>query len=208
MCNNDNIMSVASLQPDYMGFIFYRGSPRYAGHLNNSVINSINPKVSKTGVFVNESLAKIRHFYSYFRLQNIQLHGSETPGFCSLIKESLPHSRVIKTISVSTSSDIEKAVMYEDNCDYILFDTRVHGYGGGGKKFNWKWLRDYPLSKPFFIGGGVEIADFESILEMKQQGIPLFAMDMNSGLESSPGIKDIEKVKLILSKIKAQLIQP
>lgn len=89
---------------------------------------------------------------------------------------------------------------YSEAVDYFLFDTDSKEYGGTGKKFNWELLQNLSLSKPFFLSGGIALEDVE---ELKKINHPqLFAVDVNSRFETTPGVKDLDKVELFLNRIK------
>ena len=89
--------------------------------------------------------------------------------------------------------------LYEDSCDYFLFDTPTPLYGGSGNKFDWELLKAYTGTTPFFVSGGIEPEDTEII---NQLNFPqLFAVDLNSRFETSPGIKDIDKIRRFIKKI-------
>ena len=133
-----------------------------------------------------------------YRLDSIQLHGDETPGFCNYFRSV---TEVIKTISIKDKSSFENAKLYADACDLFLFDTQSEHYGGTGKTFNWQWLEAYNLDKPFYLSGGISLENFEEIknIEHKQ----LLGIDINSKFEISPGIKDIEKIKQLIYLMKS-----
>jgi len=93
---------------------------------------------------------------------------------------------------------------FEDVCDMFLFDTEGAGYGGTGKKFNWDVLKKSSVNKLFFLSGGIEPTDTEKLKEFATEPVAkkLFSLDINSKFETSPGVKDMEKVKEFVGKIK------
>jgi phosphoribosylanthranilate isomerase len=184
-----NIKAVAELRPDYMGFICYNKSPRYVGNEFE-----VNVDVERVGVFVNESVENIlrRNF------KIVQLHGDESPERCEELKEK--DIRVIKVFSIDDDFDFKKTKEYEDVADYFLFDTKGKLYGGNSKTFNWKKLEEYDQKKPFFLSGGLNEENIKNINDLK--GMNIHAVDLNSGVEDSPGLKNIEKIKSIMSCLK------
>ena len=94
---------------------------------------------------------------------------------------------------------------FMDVCDMFLFDTMGAGYGGTGKKFDWSVLSQEEVGKPYFLSGGIEAGDEEKLREFAAQPAAkaLFAVDINSKFEVSPGIKDIDRVGDFVKKIKS-----
>ncbi len=203
MRESDNILELAKLLPDYMGFIFYGPSKRYAGELLDAkVLASLPASIIKTGVFVNESAEEIKRITQHYDLKALQLHGEETPALCAELKSI--GLQVIKVVHVGSAVGWKELERYEEVCDYFLFDTADASWGGTGRLFDWNILKDYPSNKPFFLSGGIgleqlPIPDF--VLEK-----PLYAIDVNSRFEISPGLKDIERIKEFQKKLKDQLL--
>ncbi len=186
MRDGDNIRQVAALKPDYLGFIFYPKSPRYAGEADPSVLKEIPEEIRKVGVFVDEASDKIRERIREFGLDLIQLHGEEPPVQCRELREVLP---VVKAVSVRSGEDIRQAVeIYRGAVDFFLFDTRTPLYGGSGEQFDWDVLNEYDGDVPFFLSGGIGPGDAERIPLLN---FPLLAaIDINSRFETEPGRKD------------------
>jgi phosphoribosylanthranilate isomerase len=134
----------------------------------------------------------------------VQLHGDETPKYCEKIAD---YVSVVKAFRISENDNIEWMIRpYMDVCDMFMFDTMGAGYGGTGKKFNWNTLKDATIGKPFFLSGGIEPGDEESLKEFAALpiGKALFSVDINSKFELSPGIKDMPKVKDFVSKLNSR----
>ena len=199
MNNPGNVKEIAELNPDIIGFIFYPGSPRYVGNDPDLVLfNSIPPGIKKTGVFYNEDNHKILDLSIRTGLDMIQLHGDESPMACLQLKSSgLP---VIKAFNIDRDFDFESLNQYMPGCDYFLFDTKSEKPGGSGKKFAWEKLEAYSLDKPFFLSGGISPDDAAEIKSIINRG--LFAVDINSRFETSPGIKDAVRVKTFINELK------
>jgi phosphoribosylanthranilate isomerase len=136
------------------------------------------------------------------RLHMVQLHGDESPKFCEKIADYIS---VVKAFRLSDNDHIEWMIRpYMSMCDMFLFDTEGVGYGGTGKKFNWDILEGSVIGKPFFLSGGIEPGDAAKLREFEQKPVAnaLFAVDINSKFEVSPGIKDMEKVKQFIGELK------
>ena len=191
----DNMSAVAELQPDYMGFIFYEKSKR-----NFEGIIPILPKeIKKVGVFVDSKLEYINNYIEKFDLQVVQLHGDESPQFCNHLK----NVEVIKVFTVGRTFDFRVLELYEDVCDYFLFDTKGKEKGGNGIVFDWNLLKDYPSDKPFFLSGGIGIDELESIKKFAKSKFSRYclALDVNSKFEEKPGLKNVEKLKYFKKRL-------
>ena len=194
---HDNIEAVASIQPDYLGFIFHEESPRNF----DGIIPKLPENIQKTGVFVDEKVEFIIQQIEKHNLFVIQLHGHETPEICRLLKST--HAKVIKVFSIKDEFDFSVLLPYEDVCDYFLFDTKGKLPGGNGYTFNWDVLINYPSTKPFFLSGGIGIDQIEDLKRFKKSKVSkyCYAIDVNSKFEIEAGLKNIKK----LQKFKSQL---
>jgi phosphoribosylanthranilate isomerase len=186
-----NIKELVRLPIDMMGLIFYEKSARYAGNLPAIELQIVPLNIQKVGVFVNVSKEAVFDKIREYDLQAVQLHGDESPDFCRTIKNS--GIGVIKAFPIEEISDFEKCNLYENACDYFLFDTKTPAYGGSGKKFDWKMLSQYQEETPFILSGGIGYEDAESIRKIRNP--KLYGIDLNSRFEVRPGEKDIEKLK-------------
>tara|TARA_B110000879_G_scaffold71765_1_gene100160 strand:- start:2503 stop:3117 length:615 start_codon:yes stop_codon:yes gene_type:complete len=189
MRSHENILALSDLKPDYMGFIFWKPSKRFVSITTPTLPSNIK----KTGVFVDETFDEIKSLIEIHQLQAIQLHGNENPSFCDRLKDL--NVEIIKVFSIKKDFDFSTLAPYENVCDYFLFDTKGELPGGNGYAFDWKMLKSYPSSKPFFLSGGIgmdQLADLEDIFKLN---LPLYAIDVNSKFESEAGMKKIELLK-------------
>lgn len=194
MRERDNIAAVSELGPDYMGFIFYKGTPRYVGE-EFSISPDFPRDIKRVGVFVNETTEMILRHVSEFGLDLVQLHGHEPAEQCAELKSK--GVGVIKVFAVGEDMDFEVTKTYAPHVDYFLFDTRGKYFGGNSKTFNWDVLHRYDQAVPFFLSGGINPTNAREILAL--QALNLHAVDINSGVEIRPALKDINKVKEIRS---------
>ena len=194
MTQMEQVEQLPGLGATFAGFIFYPKSPRYVfRHLTTTDLRREN-NINKVGVFVNASVDEVLLMVDECRLHMVQLHGDETPRQCEKIAD---YVSVVKAFRVSENDNIEWMIRpYMEVCDMFMFDTMGAGYGGTGKKFNWSMLQDLTVGKPFFLSGGIEPGDESSLISFAQEpvGKALFAVDINSKFEISPGVKDMEKV--------------
>ena len=190
MRDAENILQVAELTPNYMGFIFYSKSNRFVG-TEFRIPVQLSRGIKRVGVFVNETTDKILTLAKTHSLDFIQLHGSEPVSQCAELKQN--NLGVIKVFSVDAQFDFLEIVPYKKVVNYFLFDTKSDRYGGTGKTFDWNLLNQYDQEIPFFLSGGLSVENSQGIKIL--HGMNLHALDVNSGVEISPGQKDIEKIK-------------
>lgn len=202
----ENILEVASLKPDYLGFIFFEGSPR-------NFIGRIPPlpeRINKTGVFVNASAEFILEKIRDYELQAVQLHGEESADFCKTLKAAFPKENkvvLIKVFSVRDTFDFETLKPFEGIADLFLFDTKGENKGGNGIVFDWELLKNYSSSTPFFLSGGIGLEEIEALkdffryLESHGKRELLYGIDVNSKFETAPG----RKSKFPLEKFKKEI---
>ncbi|MDW3210743.1 MAG: phosphoribosylanthranilate isomerase [Reichenbachiella sp.] len=193
--NQDNLTFLNASEVDFIGFIFYNKSKRNFddGDLNQT----IKSDKLKVGVFVNERIEKVEIIAQTHHLDYLQLHGDESPAYCQALKEK--GFRLFKAFSIHDvlPTDLKS---YEDVVDYFLFDTKGAAYGGNGTQFDWSVLKQYKLSRPFILSGGIGLEDVAVIKKLDHP--KLFAVDVNSRFEVSPGQKDEKALKEFIEELK------
>ena len=205
----ENVEALLGLPIDYMGFIFYKKSPRNVkkGPLidwvqkNGKAFNGI----ARVGVFVNSEIDFILNKVHDYNLDYVQLHGNESAEYCQEIQSfwaisTMRSARLIKVFSVDDEFDFSQTRAYEPHCSYFLFDTKGENAGGNGVKFNWNILESYQGNTPFFLSGGIDPQAAEAIKRLKLNR--LYGIDINSRFEIKPGLKDIEKIKPFVAALK------
>ena len=198
MKDQQNTLSISDLQPEFLGFIFWKNSKRYC----EKVIEDITESIQKVGVFVdadyNEIVAKIiSHQLNY-----IKLHGEETADFCLKMKHT--GVKVIKAITIDRELNFNE-LKYNKNCiDYFLFDTKGKHPGGNGTTFDWEILKEYNQDIPYFLSGGIGLDEWPKLEKFIQSEAAknCFAIDVNSRFEVEPGIKNKQKIKEFQGKLK------
>ena len=195
LTKTDQIHELISMKIDFLGFIFYKKSPRYVlNHLSLSQISGIKHS-GKVGVFVNESVENIVAIAEDTALNYIQLHGDEEENFIDELRNKLnKETKIIKVFRVGKEFENLKFKIQnlKSDVDYFLFDTDSKAFGGTGKTFNWQILNELDIPKPYFLSGGISPENCKDIRNIKQQ--PL-ALDINSKFETQAGIKDLEKIR-------------
>jgi phosphoribosylanthranilate isomerase len=194
----DNMHHAAALAPDYMGFIFYPPSPRdVSGKISTLPMGSLPGNIKKVAVLVNMPLQQAVNLVQSYRFDLVQLHGNESPGYCTAMRKNVP---VIKAFSIKDSLP-DDLRLYEECCDYFLFDTKTDKPGGSGMSFDHTVLNSYALDVPFFLSGGIRP---EHAAHLKTIENPrLFALDVNSKFETSPGVKDVALLNTFIQKLKS-----
>ncbi|GHN02970.1 N-(5'-phosphoribosyl)anthranilate isomerase [Cytophagales bacterium WSM2-2] len=185
MRDPDNIMDVAALNPDFMGFIFYSQSQRYVGE-NFAIPGDFPKHIKRVGVFVDEKPYKIVQLIEKHKLDFVQLHGDESQYDCELLRIK---AKVIKSFRIDPQFNFNVTREFNSSADFFLFDTKGNGHGGIGKTFDWGLLKKYDKRTPFFLGGGLSVENIGQVNELKDSN--LFSVDINSRAEIEPGLKDV-----------------
>jgi phosphoribosylanthranilate isomerase len=177
------------------GFIFADSPRRITPEKAKRIIKTLKPGVLKAGVFVNEKISRVNLIIKKIKLDIAQLAGDESPAYLKQIKGAL----VFKAIRVKSAAGLKKDVKrYESSADAFLFDTYKKGsFGGTGKVFDWKMVEKAAVKKPFFIAGGLNPENVRAAIKSASP----FGVDVSSGVEKSPGIKDERKMKKLFQEI-------
>jgi phosphoribosylanthranilate isomerase len=193
MREEKNIHEVADLRPDYLGFIFYDRSPRFVG--DDFEMPKIDPFIQKVGVFVNATTEEILAKAVIHNLHMVQLHGHETVEQCEELRAH--NTLIIKAFSLDDKFNFQDVKKYHTAVDYFLFDTKGKYFGGNATRFDWSILTGYDQQTPFFLSGGLSpgnVAEVKSLNDMN-----IHAIDINSGVEISPGLKDVNKIRQVMT---------
>lgn len=216
MRDAENIRAVEQLGVDWIGFIFWPDSPRYVKQINSragiipdySSLKDSNDdmqshrKVKRVGVFVDDMPQNIVTRVYNYNLDMVQLNGNESAVMIDNLRRTLDPDikkgvKIIKTLKINDLDDVKKAKDYVGNVDYFLFDTTTPQEVGYDKQCDWSLLASYDCDVPFLIGGAIGPSDVEQIKAFHH---PMFAgIDLNSRFETSPAVKDIEKLKSFLA---------
>lgn len=211
MRDADNIRDISALGVDMIGLIFYPPSPRYVQQFSSGagIIPDYAPDMGKTplrvGVFVDDMPQNIVTRVYNYKLDYIQLHGNEPRETLENLRATIdpdikPKIKIIKAISVSSAEDIKKYKEYVGAADLFLFDTKCKTVGGSGEQFDWQVLQAYDGDVPFLLSGGIGPDDAERIKNFHHP--KCIGIDLNSKFEIEPALKDVEKLKQFLVKLK------
>lgn len=196
MRDPENIRFIAALQPDYMGFIFYDKSPRYVGQ--GFVLPEISDEIKRVGVFVNAQNDEMKKAVDDHKLTFLQLHGNETVEQVKALADA--GVSVWKAFAVDAAFDFESVEEYAPYVKGFLFDTKGKHYGGNAITFDWTVLQKYNQRVPFLLSGGLNADNISAARRLT--GMNLHGFDVNSGVESAPGVKDPAKLEAVISEIR------
>ena len=192
--------AAVELGVDALGFIFAEKSPRYVTPgFAASLIDTLPPFVSRVGVFVDASLDQVKEIVTSAGLTQVQLHGKESADFCAELKKWNRSLVVCKAFLVGTDSSIPDFSSYLDSIDCLLFDTYVKGLDGGtGQSFDWRALTGLNLNVPMILAGGLNPGNVAEAIKSARP----YAIDINSGVEKSPGVKNHELLAQLVDKVR------
>ncbi len=177
----------------YGGLIFAANSKRKISLEQARTI--VQTELNYIGVFVNQDITEIINIAKTLNLSAIQLHGQEDANTIAAIRQQLPPKcQIWKAID----GNIPLPKLMPIYVDKLLIDNKIgQKFGGTGKSFNWHSIKSHPLLKDIMLSGGI---DTNNVLEAKRYGS--WGIDVNSGVESSPGIKDRAKLELFFQTLK------
>jgi phosphoribosylanthranilate isomerase len=191
--------AVAGAGADLIGLMFYDQSPRHVTlETASEIAQSISPFVVKVGVFVNPTEELVTRAIAECNLSFLQFHGEESPEFCTKFG--------VMSMKAFRVRDAESLRALEDyNTDAWLLDAYSQGaLGGTGEKFNWELaIEARKLGRPIFLAGGLTPDNVGGAVSLVRP----FGVDVSSGVEISPGEKDLAKVKLFIERAKAAAMQ-
>ena len=193
--NKKDAIAAAMAGIDMIGFVFYAESKRYvAPRVVEDIANELPPHIGKVGVFVDEKIDEVRKIAEDAGLDILQFHGNETAKYCENFRDDY---KVIKAFRVKNKESLKTVNDY--NVDFYLFDTFMPDtIGGTGEVFDWKILKDAEILKPMIISGGLTPANVQkAIAEVSPYGV-----DTSSGVEESPGRKDILLMKKFVENVR------
>ena len=198
----DQALEIAKLGVDAIGVISVKESPRYVSPLEKkdifSNLQKNFPNIKRVSVVKNIPLDFI--CTNSLDFENvIQLHGDEDLSYCRRLRRELPHIEIWKAFRIKDKEDTREVELFSDFIDAVLLDSwNEKTYGGSGVRIKSTYLEALKFSKPWILAGGISIDWLKQILtDIKPDGI-----DVSSSIESSPGIKDLNKTKKLLNLIK------
>ena len=195
----DQGRQIAKLGANAIGFICVEKSPRYVTPEQIRQITKVLPQeTDRIGVFMNHKLETIVSTVETSGLTSVQLHGSESVEFCQQVRSALPATELIKAFRVESAETLKSTQNYTSVVDWLLLDAYHPNLGGGtGLVLDWETLSAFKPDRPWFLAGGLTPANLAAALNtLSPHGI-----DLSSGVEISPGYKDLAKVAALFEAI-------
>ena len=185
---------------DALGFIFVESSPRHIEpEKARQIIAGLPPFVHFVGVFVDKDGAGVQEIVKYCGLSCVQLHGGETAEYCSRLAADVSPCKIIKAVRVGSHSVPTDFAPYRDIVQGFLLDTHAADKAGGtGKTFDWGIIDSLSLTRPIILAGGLTPENVGAAIA----GVRPFAIDINSGVEKRPGVKDYGKLHALLREVR------
>ncbi|MBT9314225.1 phosphoribosylanthranilate isomerase [Leptothoe spongobia] len=195
----DQAIAISTMGASVLGFICVKQSPRYIAPETISTITEALPPIDCFGVFANAALAKIQHTVVTGKLSGVQLHGQESPTFCQEIRTALPNVELIKAMRIRQLQDLSQVQDYAPYVDTFLLDAyHPKQLGGTGHTLDWKALQTFRPEKPWFLAGGLRPDNIKQALSLLSPD----GIDLSSGVENTPGDKNLDKVAQLLRNVK------
>jgi phosphoribosylanthranilate isomerase len=196
-------IAIAKMGATDLGFICVPSSPR---HLQLSqlqpIVAELAGKVNTVGVFADFSITTICHVVALTNLDTIQLHGTEPVEFCQELRQALPDKEIVKAWRVSSNTDLELIQTYDRVVDGLLLDAyHPHALGGTGQTLDWQQLAAFKPAIPWFLAGGLNPENIGVALSQLQPD----GIDLSSGVEVSPGHKNLELVDRLFANLRSRL---
>lgn len=191
--NLDDALAAVGTGADALGFVFHEKSPRNVSPQKAAaIIAQLPPFVQTVGLFVDADIERVNWVADFSGLDLIQLHGDEDSDYCTEIRR-----RVIKAFRVKEAASLAAIARY-GVAGYLLDAWSADAHGGTGRAFDWGLLRDLGRDRPIILAGGLNPGN---VAEAVRQVNP-YAVDVSSGVESSPGKKDADKVRKFIRAAK------
>ena len=195
---------------DMVGFVFFARSPRHVGLDAARALGArVAGRARKVALTVDADDATLTAIIAALKPDLLQLHGSETPARVRAVRVAfgLP---VVRAIAIAEAADLARIAPYDCVADHLLFDARPAGDadrpGGNGAAFDWTLLRGVKTRNPWLLAGGLTS---ESVARaLSETGAP--GLDVSSGVESAPGVKDVAKIAAFIAEAKraASMLAP
>ena len=187
---------------DYIGFVFYKKSPRYINPIDVNKLSKLIPKtIQKVGLFVDVPLHELKAILAKTQLDYLQLHGQESPQMIMDLKRQFGIP-IIKSIGIADKSDLPEIDRYEMICNKLLIDTKVssllHLPGGNGLTFDWGLISNRKIKCPWLLAGGLTSQNVTNAINISGAT----QVDVSSGVEIELGMKDNSKIADFISVVK------
>ncbi len=193
---SSDIHNAVNLGVDAIGIVFFEDSSRYV-QLDDAevLLHDVPAFVNRVGVFVNQPIEYVNEVARKCQLDYVQLHGDETVDYCSQIER-----KIIKVIRVDQIDDLTIIPQYKSLVSAVLLDTKIKGlYGGSGQSFDWGIAiaaKDFNI--PLILSGGLNVSNVKKAIQL----VNPYGIDISSGVELEPGVKDYHKIENLIKLIR------
>lgn len=200
ICGNTNIHDArlaVELGADYLGFIFAASKRKISLEIANDIRMALPSFHEFVGVFANQPKNEVEAIAKPLGLKWLQFHGEETALYCQWFRDK--GYKVIKTFRIKDPMSLKRLEEY--NVEAFLFDTfSKESHGGTGTSFNWDWIEDKPyVHEKLFLAGGLNVLNLKLAIDKLHP----YAVDVASGVESTPGKKDTQLLKQFMTIAKS-----
>jgi len=194
--NHEDAQKAAYYGAWAVGFIFYKKSPRYVSPSKaRKLIEQLPPFITPVGVFVNQKERAVKEICKVTKISTVQFHGEEDTVFCKRFKDF----KIIKAFRIRDDFNFNKIPKYK--VDAYLFDAyQENVFGGTGKTFNWDFIKGQKFDRPVILSGGLNSDNIRDAVNTIQP----YAVDVSSGMEKSPGIKDPRRIRSFFENLPNQ----
>ena len=200
-------LEIVSMGAQSLGFICVERSPRFVqaekiAEIVDAVRHAYGDRIQTVGVFADAAAEVLERTVTTSGLTSIQLHGQESPESCGQIRSTFPAHELIKAFRVKDAETLRGVALYDEVVDTFLLDAyHPQELGGTGHAWDWSLLKNYRFERPWLLAGGLNPNNVsDAIAACEPNGI-----DLSSGVEISPGLKDLDKVKALFSELKTRI---
>ncbi len=201
LSDEDAIDAALEAGADYLGLVFYPPSPRAVTAERAAELTQFLEDVAKVGLFVDPSDTLLDEVLTHLRLDILQFHGAESPDRIDQVRQEFAIP-VMKALPISTPADLAAAADYYDVADYLLFDARPPKGsslpGGNAVAFDWTILSGFQCPLPWMLAGGLTPANVAQAIQITGASM----VDVSSGVESAPGVKDADLIRAFITAAK------
>lgn len=205
LTNESSVFQSVRCGASYVGFVFYKKSPRNVTVNTVKQLSKLVPSsVKKVGLFVDPTMEELEKHITKISLDYIQLHGDEAPTSILKIKEffDIP---IIKAIGISEESDLEEVKKYEEVCDQLLIDAKPSPKmalpGGNGAAFDWGLIANQCFARPWFLAGGLNSSNVSEAIRVSGAN----QVDVSSGVEVRLGLKEDSRIANFINAVKMRV---
>jgi phosphoribosylanthranilate isomerase len=190
----EDALDAAALGASAIGLVFWPASPRAVDPISaRAIVDALPPLVTPVGVFVDQTEAEVDRIAGAVRLGAVQLHGKETPEYCARVRRP-----VIKAFGVDASFDPAALEPYPTGITVLLDARDDEKRGGTGRRIDWTVAARVAAKRRIMLAGGVDALNVEQAIRTVQP----FAIDVSSGVERAPGVKDHAKMQALFEAVK------